>query len=110
MAFRLASIKITKLVFKQLTFSYRTNRTEDKHHSFTDGSTNKTTMLWRKKKKDLRQRLDVDDVDQSEEEGKPVLHSGHVGEQAALRKYLHHWNKGKLLRKKKTDLGQSPDF
>lgn len=49
--------------------------------------------------KDLRQRLDVDDVDQSEKEGEPVLNSGHVGEQAALRKHLHHWKKATFLRK-----------
>lgn len=44
-------------------------------------------------KQDLCECLNVDDVDQSEEEGQPVLNSGHVGQQAALRKYLHHWEK-----------------
>lgn len=44
-----------------------------------------------KMKQDLRERLHVDDVDQSEKEGQPVLNSGHVGQQAALRKHLHHW-------------------
>lgn len=34
--------------------------------------------------------LHVDNVDQPEEEGQSVLNSGHVGQQAALRKYLHH--------------------
>lgn len=42
-------------------------------------------------KQDLRECLYVDDVDQTEKEGQPVLHSGHVGQQAALRKYLYHW-------------------
>lgn len=53
---------------------------------------------------DLRQRLDVDDVDQSEQEGKPVLNPGHVGEQAALGQNLHHWEKARFL-EKHTDLG-----
>lgn len=42
-------------------------------------------------KQDLCERLYVDDVDQSKEEGQPVLNSGHVRQQAALRKYLDHW-------------------
>lgn len=41
-------------------------------------------------KQDLCECLYVDDVDQSEKEGQSVLHSGHVRQQAALRKYLHH--------------------
>ena len=48
----------------------------------------KVKMKW-----DLCERLYVDDVDQSEKEGQPVLHSRHVGQQAALRKYFHHWEK-----------------
>lgn len=44
-----------------------------------------------KMKQDLCERLYVDDVDQSKEEGQPVLNSGHVRQQAALRKYLDHW-------------------
>lgn len=54
--------------------------------------------------KDLRQRLDVDDVDQSEQEGEPVLHPGHVGEQAALGEHLHHCKTLMFLRKKKPRL------
>lgn len=42
-------------------------------------------------KSHLCECLHVDDVDQPEKEGKSVLHSGHVGQQAAFRKYLHHW-------------------
>lgn len=41
-------------------------------------------------KRDLRESLYVDDVNQSEEEGQPVLNSSHVGQKAALRKYLYH--------------------
>lgn len=41
-------------------------------------------------KQDLCECLHVDDIDQSEKEGQPVLHSGHVRQQAALRKNLHH--------------------
>lgn len=48
----------------------------------------KVRMKW-----DLCECLHVDDVDQSEKEGQPVLHSRHVGQQAALRKYFHHWEK-----------------
>lgn len=33
---------------------------------------------------DLCECLHVDDVDESEKEGKPVVHSGHVGQQAAF--------------------------
>lgn len=44
-----------------------------------------------KGKWDLRERLYVDDVDESEEEGQSVLHPGHVWQQRALRKYFHHW-------------------
>lgn len=44
-----------------------------------------------KRAADLCERLHVDDVDESEKEGQPVLHSGHVGQQAAFREYLHHW-------------------
>lgn len=40
-------------------------------------------------KQDLCESLYVDDVDQSEEEGQPVLDSSHVGQKAALRKYLY---------------------
>ena len=42
------------------------------------------------KMKHLCESLHVDDVDQSEEEGKSVLHFGHVGQQAALGQNLHH--------------------
>ena len=49
---------------------------------------------------DLCERLDVDDVDQSEEEGEPVLHSGHVGQQAALRQDLHHWKTHAMILQK----------
>lgn len=43
-----------------------------------------------KMKQDLCESLYVDDGDQSKEERKPVLNSGHVGQQAALRQNLHH--------------------
>lgn len=39
-------------------------------------------------KPDLCESLYIDDVDQSKEEGQPVLNSSHVGQKAALRKYL----------------------
>lgn len=41
-------------------------------------------MLRTIRKADLRERLHVNDVDESEKEGQPVLHSGHVGQQAAF--------------------------
>lgn len=44
-----------------------------------------------KGKLDLRERLYVDDVDESEEEGQSVLNPGHIRQQRALWKYFHHW-------------------
>ena len=38
----------------------------------------------------LSEGLHVDDVDQSEEEDEPVLHTSHIGEQQTLRQHLHH--------------------
>lgn len=51
-------------------------------------------------KRDLCESLDVDDGDQAKEEGKPVLNSGHVGQQAALRQNLHHCRGNKALKLK----------
>lgn len=78
-------------MFKQLTFSCKINKQETLDYSAITlissfGSTGSYSEYG-----DLCERLDVDDVDQSEEERQSVLNSGHVGQKAALRKYLHHW-------------------